>query len=270
MFDKLRPRSVYDVMAAIACFGVLAGGTAYAAATITGAEVVDESLTGADVKGKGGSASTPAVNGSLSGVEIGGQGANPANGTPFIDGTLTQWDVQNNSLTGDDVANNSLKGADIDEGSLVGGPGSPSGAAGGDLSGSYPNPEIRSDAVGSNEIASAAVGSSEIADRSVRVHDIDAAYARIVNSAVDAAYSRGVTVVAANVGVVCLRIDNFFPKNAVATIDPAGANTRDHVSVSVVPSVVVGAQCPTSADAVAYTVNQAGTQASLPFYIHFN
>ena len=50
MLDKLRPRSIYDVMAAIACFGVLAGGTAYAANTIGSADVIDESLLSQDIK----------------------------------------------------------------------------------------------------------------------------------------------------------------------------------------------------------------------------
>jgi hypothetical protein len=116
MLRKLRPRSVYDVMAAIACFGVLAGGSAYAAATITGADVVNDSLTGEDVQGRGGSAP---VNGSLTSAEIGGQAANPATGTPFVEGTLTQWDIKNGTLGSDDVANNSLTGADIKDGSGV-------------------------------------------------------------------------------------------------------------------------------------------------------
>jgi hypothetical protein len=34
MLSRLRPRSIYDVMAAIACLVALAGGTAYAANTI--------------------------------------------------------------------------------------------------------------------------------------------------------------------------------------------------------------------------------------------
>ena len=118
MLRRLRPRSVYDVMAAIACFGVLASGTAYAAATITGADVVDESLTGADVKGKQGTSTTPAVNGTLGSQDVSGQQANAQNGTPFIDGSLTQWDIKNGSLKGDDVANDSLTGADIQESSL--------------------------------------------------------------------------------------------------------------------------------------------------------
>ena len=79
MLRKLRPRSIYDVMAAIACFGVLAGGTAYAANEWTGANIVDESLTGRDV----------------------------------LDNTLASADVTNQSLTGTDIADFSVKKLDI-------------------------------------------------------------------------------------------------------------------------------------------------------------
>jgi hypothetical protein len=125
---KLRPRSVYDVLAAIGCFVALGGTSAYAINEWTGANIVDESLTGADVKGKAGRSTTAAVNGSLTTHDVAGQQANAANGTSFVDGTLTQWDVKNGSLVGGDLANNtvagdkvtdnSLKGIDIDEGTL--------------------------------------------------------------------------------------------------------------------------------------------------------
>jgi hypothetical protein len=48
--------SYANVTATLALFVAL-GGRAYAAATISGADVVDESLTGADIKGK--SATSP-------------------------------------------------------------------------------------------------------------------------------------------------------------------------------------------------------------------
>jgi len=103
MLAKLRPRSAYDVMAAIACFGVLAGGTAYAANEWTGANIVDESLTGADVKGKAATSTVAAVNGSLTGNDISGQPANAALGQPFVNGTLSSYDIADNTLTGADV-----------------------------------------------------------------------------------------------------------------------------------------------------------------------
>jgi hypothetical protein len=129
MLAKLRPRSVYDVLAAIGCFVALSTGGAYAShLVVDSSDVVDDSLTGVDVQGKPRTGTTAAVNGSLTTDDIAGQQAHNPTGTPFIDGTLTQWDVKNSSLVGGDLANNtvsgakvtdnSLKGADIDEASL--------------------------------------------------------------------------------------------------------------------------------------------------------
>jgi hypothetical protein len=50
MLSKLRPRSIYDVMAAIACFVALAGGTAYAANTIRTGDIVDNEVFTTDVR----------------------------------------------------------------------------------------------------------------------------------------------------------------------------------------------------------------------------
>jgi hypothetical protein len=79
MLKKLRPRSAYDVMAAIACFGVLAGGTAYAANTIGSSDVIDESLLSQDIKNRE--------------VKAADIGANAVNGGHLADGSLTRADV---------------------------------------------------------------------------------------------------------------------------------------------------------------------------------
>ena len=50
MLDKLRPRSIYDVMAAVGCIAALATGTAYAANTIHSSDIVDNEVGSADVK----------------------------------------------------------------------------------------------------------------------------------------------------------------------------------------------------------------------------
>jgi hypothetical protein len=106
MLDKLRPRSIYDVMAAIACFGALAGGTAYAANEWTGENIVDGSLTGADIFNNTVSGAD-ITNGSLTGADV-------------FDNTIGAADVTNNSLTGSDVANTSSLGTDdIHEEELV-------------------------------------------------------------------------------------------------------------------------------------------------------
>jgi len=50
MLSKLRPRSIYDVMAAIACLVGLTGGTAYAANTIRTGDIVDNEVFTTDVR----------------------------------------------------------------------------------------------------------------------------------------------------------------------------------------------------------------------------
>ena len=87
MLRKLRPRLTYaNVMATVAVFIAL-GGSAYAAATITGAEVVDESLTGADIQGKNGTSTKAGVNGSIRTEDVYGQPSIPGV-QPSINGGL--------------------------------------------------------------------------------------------------------------------------------------------------------------------------------------
>ena len=98
MLAKLRPRSVYDVIALMALFVAVSTGGAYAThLVVDSSDVVDNSLTGADIQGR------------------------PATSTsPSQDGSLTHFDIKNQTLSGLDVADNSLKGADIDESTLSG------------------------------------------------------------------------------------------------------------------------------------------------------
>ncbi len=53
MIRKLRPRSLYDVLATLAFFGVLAGGTAYAADTIFSGDIVDGEVKTRDLAAAG-------------------------------------------------------------------------------------------------------------------------------------------------------------------------------------------------------------------------
>jgi hypothetical protein len=130
MLAKLRSQlSFANVASALALFVALSTGGAFAShLVVDSSDVVDNSLTGADVRGKPGTSTAPAVNGSLTTDDIAGQQANAANGTPLIAGTLTQWDVKNGALVGGDLADNtvgggkvtdnSIKGAEVDESTL--------------------------------------------------------------------------------------------------------------------------------------------------------
>jgi hypothetical protein len=120
MLARLRPRLTYaNVMATLAFFLALSTGGAYAThLVVNSSDVVDESLTGADVRGKPGTSTKPSVNGSLTTHDISGQPANAANGSPFVQGSLTTWDIADGTLRSADVLDNSLTGADVLESSL--------------------------------------------------------------------------------------------------------------------------------------------------------
>lgn len=115
MLARLRGHLSYaNVVATIALFVALSTGGAYAThLVVNSSDVVDNSLLGADVKGKQGTSTAPAVNGSLTTHDISGQQANAANGTPFVQGSLTTWDIADGTLRSADVLDNSLGAADL-------------------------------------------------------------------------------------------------------------------------------------------------------------
>jgi hypothetical protein len=114
MLGRLRPRSVYDVMAALAFFVALAGGTAYAANEWTGANVVDGSLTGADIK-DGTVSGADVTNESLTTTDI--KNFSLGNGD-FLTGSVDSRAVTDNSLTNADIKDFSLGNGDFLTGSV--------------------------------------------------------------------------------------------------------------------------------------------------------
>src|SRR2546429_454099 len=89
----------------IALFVAL-GGSAYAAATINSASVVDTSLPGADIRGRAKSKGKPFTQGTLTGADIMGSAA--AAGRPAVNGSVTGADIFDNSLTAADILEASL------------------------------------------------------------------------------------------------------------------------------------------------------------------
>lgn len=75
-----------NVVSTLALLLAAGGGGAYAAAQLTGADIKDGTITGADVKGAH---------------------------KPFVDGSLTTWDVKDGSLRSRDVANGAITPAKL-------------------------------------------------------------------------------------------------------------------------------------------------------------
>lgn len=113
---RLAGLSYANVMSTIAVVLAIGTGSAFAAATIGSEQVIDESLTSADVQNNT-IADVDVLNNTLTGHDI-------------KDGAVTSKDVYNNSLTGADIAKGSvadeeildgtLKGADVADDSLKG------------------------------------------------------------------------------------------------------------------------------------------------------
>ena len=108
-----------NAVAFLALFVALGGTGAYAINEWNGSNIQDETLTGADVRGKNPTATTAGVNGALTGTDISGQPARPSVGQPYANGSLTTWDVADNTLRSRDIGNDSLTGGDIDESTLA-------------------------------------------------------------------------------------------------------------------------------------------------------
>jgi hypothetical protein len=114
LLAKLRPRSAYDVMAALALFVAISTGGAYAANTVFSTDIVDGEVKTADLANAG------VTNGKLA--------PNAVTTGKVADNNITATDIANTGNLGPaeigglgsaDIADNSLTGADINENSLA-------------------------------------------------------------------------------------------------------------------------------------------------------
>jgi hypothetical protein len=137
MLRKLRSRLTYaNVMSTLAVFLALGGVSAYAANEWTGDNIVDGSLTGADI-----------FNNTVSGADI-------------TNGSLTGADVFDNTIGGADITNGSLTGADVADTSSL---------EPGDI---HEEALLFNNTLNSNDIGPGAVGTSEVSDGSLNDEDI--------------------------------------------------------------------------------------------------
>ncbi|HET7425711.1 MAG TPA: hypothetical protein VFJ50_01630, partial [Gemmatimonadales bacterium] len=106
------------MISTLALFFAVGGASAYAINEWTGANIQDETLTGADVKGKNGTSTAKGVNGTLTGADISGQPSIAAVGQPFVNGSLNTYDISDGGLRSQDFPTDALTGTQIKESTL--------------------------------------------------------------------------------------------------------------------------------------------------------
>ena len=182
---RFRPRSIYDVMAAFACFVAL-GGTAMAVDgslpgqnTVGSADIIDGEVTPADIRaesiGGGKIADRQVKNADL------GLGASSSN--TIADGGIEGIDVKNGTLTGDDLGFGAVDRPEI-QFDAVGGEEIEDGAvqaadlatdvipADGDLGDGDGSTKLATDSVGGTEIADDSVDGNRVLDGSLSGDDL--------------------------------------------------------------------------------------------------
>ncbi len=144
MLDKLRPRSAYDVMAALALFLVLAGGVAYAANTIASSDIIDGEVKTADLD------------------------ADAVNSARIANGQVQVADIGQGAVATDELANNQVKATDIGDGEVKGAE---------IANGQVTADELAANSVRADELADGQVRSQEIANGQVQAEDLAAGVA---------------------------------------------------------------------------------------------
>jgi hypothetical protein len=109
-----RCRRSHTTAAAYTSLVLALGGTAYAAATITSEDIVDETIQSHDIAAQ--AVGTDELGAEA--VTLDRLAGDSVTGTKVADGTLWGVDVRNGSLSGHDVADGSLSSSDIADRSL--------------------------------------------------------------------------------------------------------------------------------------------------------
>lgn len=149
-----------NVMATVAVGLVLTTGTAYAAATITSADIVNGTIAPVDMKPNSIGTNIIKDNGVKS-VDI---RDSEVTSIDILDGTVSSADILNETITAADLATNSV-GA----------------------------PEIATDAVGATEIADNTIDSGEVVDFGLTNQDVGVLFAQVNADGTIANHSGGVT-----------------------------------------------------------------------------
>jgi hypothetical protein len=162
--------------------------------------IKNSTILSEDIKGKAGTASAKAVNGTITTHDIAGQAANAGNGTPYINGTITQWDVKDESLVGADIVNGSVTGGDLQDGSVGGADVTDNSITSDDVAPLNGDADIVDNTITTFDLADNSVDSDEVLDFGLSNQDIGVLYAQVNGDATLATSSGGVTVLSLGTG----------------------------------------------------------------------
>jgi hypothetical protein len=249
-----------NVVACLALFFALGGtsmaqsGARSAVRLITGQEIKNGSLTGADIRdrsllaedfragqlpsgqdGATGATGAPGAAGAAGATGAAGVKGDPGN--TFSAGTALTLDGGVLSVLFGTTAGTVAAGDDA----RLSDARTPAGAAGGDLTGSYPSPVLKpgsvgagnlaADSVGSQHLASGSVGNSELATGSVTM-------TRLAFGAVDTAALAGNAVDSAKVAAGALNLTDLDSAQGTTVVDPPNLTAGTcSIVTTVVPSL---------------------------------
>lgn len=161
MARQLRRRLTFaNVCSFIALVIALGTGSAYAANTVGGGDVIDGSLTGADIQNESLDAAAELAPESLGSGRIKN---NTVQGVDIQDNTIASTDVADESLTASDLATNSVGATEVQDSSID---------TGEIVDNSLSAADLAPNSVASSEVAADAVGTSEVANESLTLSDI--------------------------------------------------------------------------------------------------
>jgi hypothetical protein len=175
---RIKRPSHGTVVAYLALFVALGGTGAYAANEWTGDNIVDESLTAADILGKASSGGNPAVNGTLTTNEL-------------KNGTVRSVDVFDDTLQAIDLAAGSIGESELQNGSVT----SPSVLDDSQPGGGLHAQDLATDSVNATEVADNSIDSGEIVDFGLTNQDVAVEFAQINGDGTVANSSGGVTTI---------------------------------------------------------------------------
>jgi hypothetical protein len=156
---RLRPRSIYDVMAVIGCVAAVGTGTAYAANTVFSTDIVDGEVKHADIAGNA-VTSTNIYNGSVLGPEI---HDDAVTSDKVAAATLTASDLATDSVSSSEIQTDAVGATEVADDTIDGGE---------IVNQSLGSQDLATNAITADELTNNVVTSGKVANNSLTTADV--------------------------------------------------------------------------------------------------